>query len=84
VRSSQVEAGLRVIKLPVRPRNRVMALFAARRKARMWHGTRSVVEIVLVTRDASRNRDAVIIVDVTVGTLPGRHGVRSSQRKLGL
>ena len=41
---------------------------------------RSVV-VVLVAADAGGAGDVVVVVDVAVGTQPGRHGVRAGQNE---
>lgn len=81
MRPGQRKAGLRVIELPVRPLNRVMTLRARRREARVRYWSLRVVEVVLVTRDATRVRNVVVVVDVAVYALSWRHHVRAIQRE---
>ena len=56
-----------------------MTLRTRRREARVWHRSRGIVEIVLVTRNAAGVGDVVVVVDVAVRALPRRHGMRSGQ-----
>ena len=80
----QREAGLRMVELAIGPAGGVVALLAGGGESGMGHRTIRAVEIGLVARNASRIRDVVIVIDVAVGTLTGRHGVRSGQGKCGL
>ena len=66
VHSRQGEAGGAVIELGIRPRRRVMTLFAGGRETGVRHGTGRTVEIFLVARNASSIRDVVVVVDVAV------------------
>ena len=84
VRTSQVKAGLRVIELAIGPLDGVMALLTSSRETRVRHGSRGVVEIVLVARNAGRDRDVVVVVDVAVRALSWGHSMRAGQRKRSL
>ena len=75
VRTSQREASLRVIELAIRPLNGVVTLFAGGREAGMRHRALGVLVVGLVTRNASRDRDVVVVIDVTVGTRARRHSM---------
>lgn len=61
----------------VGPLDRIVARLAGcgERSRNVIHRSRRVVVIILVTTDASRVGDVVVIVDVAVGALPRRHGV---------
>src|SRR5450631_4493517 len=80
----QRPSGLRVIELAIRPEGRVMALFAGRREAGVRHRSLRVVVISLVARDAGRDGNVVVVVDVAVGAYPWRVHVRSLQWPAGL
>ena len=84
MRSRQRPASLRVIEFAIRPLDGVVALLAGCRESRMWHRTVRILEIVLVARNASRDRDVVVVVDVAIGASPRRNRVRASQREAGL
>ena len=81
VRSRQNEPRSRMVKLAIGPRHRVMTLLAGGREAGVRNRSGRRVVVVLVTTDAGRDGDAVIVVDVAIGALAGRHHVRSSQRE---
>ncbi len=58
-----------------------MALLAGRGETGMRHRRRRVVVIRLMATHARRARDVVVVIDVTVGTLPRRDRMRPRQRK---
>ncbi len=86
MRAGQRKAGRRVVKHAVRPENGVVAILAGGREVGLHviYGRQRIVVIGLVTRDAGRVGDVVVIVDVTIGALPRRRGVCAHQRKSGL
>ena len=81
--SSQRPARAGVIKLAVRPNNCVMAPFAGQRESQRYVVNRRLGAVVsrLVTRDARRSGQVVIVVDMAL-CARGRR-VRSSQGKAG-
>jgi len=83
VRSGQLEAGGGVIKGGIGPQDRVVASVASQweRCRNVVHRSGRVVVVGLVTGDAGRAGQAVIIVDVTIRASTRRHGMRTSQRK---
>ena len=85
MRSRQREPCRRVIKLAVCPCNRVVAALACGREMRgdVVHRSGRRVVVVLVASHARGAREVVVVVDVTIGALTRRHGVRSSQREAG-
>lgn len=74
-----------MIELRVRPQHRIVALLACGRERRGYviDWRQRGVEVLLVTRNACCVGDRVVVVDMAVGALPGRHRVRSRQRKSG-
>ena len=84
MRTRQRPTGLRVIELAIRPLHGVMALLAGGRKAGMRHRTLRVVVVGLVARDACGVGDVVVVVDVAIRALPGRHSMRTRKRESGL
>jgi len=72
-----------MVELAVGPLHRVMACGTGRRELRAHVINRSlgIVVVGLVTRDAIRIGDVVVVIDVAVGTLPWRHRMRSGQRE---
>jgi len=84
VRTHQRKARLRVIELRICPQHRIVALFAGCWEPGMRHRRRSVIEVLLVARNTSRHRDAVVIVGVAIRARPRRYRVRAGQRKVGL
>ena len=56
-----------MVKLAIRPQHRIVTLFASRREARVRHRRRRIVVVRLVTGNARRNRNVVVIVDMARG-----------------
>ena len=83
MRTSQWEAGLRVIELGIRPLHGVMTLLASRRETRVRHRASRVVEILLMARNAGRVRDVVVGGAMAVRARPWGHGVRTGQGERG-
>jgi len=84
VRSGQRECGVVVVERRIRPRHRVMAHGARCREA--CRGVRGIIGRCVILLVAGVTRCAiqrVIVVDMTIGTLPRRHSVGSSQRESG-
>lgn len=82
MRPRQREAGGGVVERPVAPVGGGVALVAGLREAgRNVIRIRGALEILQMTRDASRDCDVVIVVYVAVDTLARRHDVRAGQRK---
>ena len=82
VRSGQRECGVVVVERRIRPRHRVMAYGAGCREA--GRGVRGIIGrcvILLVAGVARTASQVVVVVDVAIRALPGRHGVRSGQRE---
>jgi len=82
--AGQWESGLGVIELAIRPLDRVMTLLARGRKSRVRHRTLRVLVVGLVTRNARRIRDVVIVVDVAVRASSWWNRMGAGQRKSGL
>jgi len=83
VRAGQRESRLRVIegcRLP--GRSVVAGLTGLGKSARDVIWVRGVLEILQVTRHASRTRQVVVAVQVAIATLPGRDGVGARQGKV--
>ena len=83
VRSSQWETRSRVVELAVGPEHRVVTAFAGGREAGMGNGRRGASIIVLVAGVTRSAGQVVVVVDMTIGALSRRHGVRSRQRESG-
>ena len=83
VQSSQGKAGGGVIKLAVGPLYDVMALLTRCGETGVRHRSRGAGEIFLVTREARRAGQVVIVVDVAIDALAGRIRVPSSQKEPG-
>ena len=67
-----------MVKRRVCPVAGAMALLASLGEARGdVVGIRGSLEILQVAADACRGVDRVVVVDVAIGTLPGRHCVQS-------
>jgi len=81
VHSSETEASLRMIELPVRPLHCVMAGFATGGKTLVRQRAGRVVEILLMAGNASRTRQVEIVVDVAVHARPGWNRVSPRQRE---
>ncbi len=75
---------LRVVESRVGPGRGVVAVLARRReelRLRRVARVRRVVVVGLVAPDAGRRQRRVVVVDVAIGALPRRHGVRPGQRE---
>ena len=83
MRARQLKTGGGVVEGRIGPEHGVVAGFAGRREARMRHRRGCVVVIGLVTTDACRVGDVVVVVDVAIRTLPGWREVRPSQHEAG-
>jgi len=83
VQSGQGKAGGGVIKLAVGPLHDVMALLTGCGETGVRHRSRGAGEIFLVTREARRAGQVVIVVDVAIDALAGRIRVSSSQKEPG-
>ena len=84
VRACQRETRRRVIKLGVRPEGSVVTLFARGREAAMIHRRFRRVVVRLVARDAGRDRDVVVIVDVAGCARSRRVFARQRECRLGV
>ena len=84
VQAGQDKAGSGVIKGCIGPQHGVVALLTSRREARMGNRRGGIVEVGLVATDARRNRNAVVVVDVTIGALARRHHMRTGEREARL
>ena len=82
VHAGQREGCQRMIKRGIRPGHGVVALIAG-----LGEGSGDVIGIcgrliiLQVATHAGRTSDVVVVVDVTVGALPRRHGVTAGQRE---
>jgi len=83
VQARQRKSGGGVIEFAVGPLHGVVALLARGGEAGVGYWCCGAVVSGLVTTDARRAGDAVVVVDVTVAALPRRHSVRASQREPG-
>ena len=83
VRTRQNESGGRVIELAVRPGHSVMTLLARCRESRMRHRRGRRVVVGLMAAHAGGRGDVVVVIDVTIRTLPRRHGMRTRQNESG-
>lgn len=81
VQAGQGEASGGVIKLTVGPLRCVMALLTGRGESGMRHRTGRAGEIFLVTREARRAGQVVIVVDVAIDALAGRIRVPARQKE---
>ena len=70
----------------IRPLHRVMAQLASGWEARVRHRTVRIIEIGLVTRNAQRAVQFVVIVDVTICASPWRNrmGARQWETRAGM
>jgi len=84
MRTGQREPSLRVIKLAIGPLDGVVALFAGSGEAGVRHRGLRIVVVGLVTRNAGRVRDVVVVIDVAVGARPWRNRMGTGQRKSSL
>ena len=84
VHAREREPGGAVVEGRVRPCRGVMALLAGLRKTRSdVVGIRCSLEVRQMAAHACRSADRVVVVDVTIAALPGRHGVHSGERESG-
>jgi hypothetical protein len=83
VQAGQRKAGGGVIELAVGPLHDVMALLTRCGETSVRHRSRGAGEIFLVTREARRAGQVVIVVDVAIDALAGRVRVPSSQQEPG-
>jgi len=68
----------------ISPCRGVVALLASLREVRSRViGIRRALVILQMAGDASRTAQIVVVVDVTLGTLPRRNSMRPGQRKAG-
>ena len=81
VQAGQSKARGGVIELGVGPRHRVVALLARSGESTMRHRRGRVVVIRLMTADAGRICNVVVVVDVAIRTSAWRNHVRTSQRE---
>jgi len=82
--AGQREACRGMVKLAVGPEDSIVALLARRWESGMRHRSLRVVVIRLVTADARRAGDVVVVVDMAVAALPRRNSMRSRKRETGL
>ena len=76
----QRKSRFRVVKRCRLPSRSVVAHLAGLREPALHMvGIRRVLEVLQMTRHASRRRDVVVVVHVTVRALPWRHGVHARQ-----
>jgi len=83
VRTRQNESGRGVIELAVGPCHHVVTLLAGRREPGMRDRRCCRVVVRLMATHAGSSGDVVVVIDVTVGTLARRHGMRTAQREPG-
>jgi len=81
VRSGQRERRVVVIEGRIRPERCVVTKLAGRREAGVRHRTGRIVEVGLVTRNAERTLQGVVIGNVAVGAGSRRHHMRARQRE---
>jgi len=72
-----------VIELAIGPLDRVVTLLARGGEADVRHRALRVVKVLLVATDAGAYGEVVVVIDVTVGALARRHGMRTAQREPG-
>src|SRR5437763_1253660 len=83
MRTGQNESGGRVIELAVGPGHSVVTLLAGGGEAGMRYRRGRGVVVGLVATDAGGRGDVVVVVDVTVRTLPRRNRMRTAQNESG-
>ena len=84
VHAGEGEAGIVVIKGRICPGVGIVTLVAGLREAcRDVVGTGRALEVLHVAAHACRSANRVVIVDVTIRALAGRHGVHSRQWEAG-
>ncbi len=72
-----------MIKLAVAPLHRVVALLTRRREAGVRHRTGGAGKILLVAGIARHAAEVVVVVDVAINALAGRHGMPTGQWESG-
>ena len=70
-----------MIEFAVGPLHGVVALLASGRESSMRNWRRRVVVVSLMTTDAGRIRDVVVVVDVAIRAGARRHHVGTRQRE---
>src|SRR5947209_6627471 len=83
MRTGQNESGGGVIELAVGPRHHVVTLLAGCREPGMRDRRCCGVVVRLMATNAGGDGDVVVVVDVTVGALARRNGMRTGQREPG-
>jgi len=83
MRSRQRETSARMVKLAISPEHRIVTAFARGRETRMGNGSGCASIIFLVAGVTRGARQVVVVVDMAIGALPRRHGMRSGQRESG-
>ena len=84
VESGQSKSCGGVVELGISPRHGIVALLARRGESTMRNRRRRVVEVCLVTTDAGRIGDVVVVVDVAIRASPWRNHVGTRQRETRL
>ena len=85
MRSGQGEAGAGVVEFAVSPKHRVVATLARGREMgrHVIHRRSGRVVVGLMAAHAGGRSDVVVVIHVTVRTLPRRYRVRASEREPG-
>ena len=81
VRTGQLKTGCGVIENRIRPENGVVAGLARCREPNrdVINGSDRVVVVRLMTGNACRIRQVVVVIDVAIGTLPRRNDMTSRE-----
>ena len=83
MRTRQRKAGGGVVELAVGPQHGVVALLTCGREPGMRNRRGGAIVVSLVTADARRAGDVVVVVDVAIGTGSGWHGVSAAEWETG-